>query len=186
MADCLALAAMCKRHLRQHPGLLGIHSAKFFQLAGAFKSQMKVAQDVADDFVTMGDVTSALQILESDVVPLLNRFAFDGEMMDVRGQYAVVLAYNGRVADARSEINAIKPYVEVLPQEYQLGFLNQQRIVEEIARAVVGRGRERTQMPGTAEPTTFSRPVRTKKIGRNAPCPCGSGKKFKRCCGAVS
>ena len=21
-----------------------------------------------------------------------------------------------------------------------------------------------------------------KKIGRNAPCPCGSGKKFKRCC----
>ena len=22
------------------------------------------------------------------------------------------------------------------------------------------------------------------KIGRNAPCPCGSGKKYKRCCGA--
>ncbi len=28
-------------------------------------------------------------------------------------------------------------------------------------------------------------PVRTKpKIARNDPCPCGSGKKFKRCCGA--
>lgn len=24
------------------------------------------------------------------------------------------------------------------------------------------------------------------KIGRNDPCPCGSGKKFKKCCGAVS
>jgi preprotein translocase subunit SecA len=23
----------------------------------------------------------------------------------------------------------------------------------------------------------------TKKIGRNAPCPCGSGKKYKKCCG---
>jgi uncharacterized protein YecA (UPF0149 family) len=22
------------------------------------------------------------------------------------------------------------------------------------------------------------------KVGRNAPCPCGSGKKYKRCCGA--
>jgi preprotein translocase subunit SecA len=22
-----------------------------------------------------------------------------------------------------------------------------------------------------------------KKLGRNAPCPCGSGKKFKNCCG---
>ncbi|MHC4065055.1 MAG: SEC-C metal-binding domain-containing protein [Planctomycetota bacterium] len=21
------------------------------------------------------------------------------------------------------------------------------------------------------------------KVGRNAPCPCGSGKKFKQCCG---
>ena len=25
-------------------------------------------------------------------------------------------------------------------------------------------------------------PVRTEKIGRNEPCPCGSGKKFKKCC----
>lgn len=23
------------------------------------------------------------------------------------------------------------------------------------------------------------------KIGRNDPCPCGSGKKYKKCCGAV-
>jgi uncharacterized protein YchJ len=23
------------------------------------------------------------------------------------------------------------------------------------------------------------------KVGRNAPCPCGSGKKYKRCCGKV-
>jgi preprotein translocase subunit SecA len=23
----------------------------------------------------------------------------------------------------------------------------------------------------------------TEKIGRNAPCPCGSGKKYKKCCG---
>ncbi len=26
-------------------------------------------------------------------------------------------------------------------------------------------------------------PVRRKKIGRNQPCPCGSGKKYKQCCG---
>lgn len=25
-------------------------------------------------------------------------------------------------------------------------------------------------------------PVRQKKVGRNAPCPCGSGKKYKKCC----
>lgn len=27
-------------------------------------------------------------------------------------------------------------------------------------------------------------PIRVTKVGRNAPCPCGSGKKFKKCCGA--
>lgn len=26
--------------------------------------------------------------------------------------------------------------------------------------------------------------IKTEKIGRNQPCPCGSGKKYKRCCGA--
>ena len=25
--------------------------------------------------------------------------------------------------------------------------------------------------------------VKPKKIGRNDPCPCGSGKKYKKCCG---
>ena len=27
-------------------------------------------------------------------------------------------------------------------------------------------------------------PVQSEKIGRNDPCPCGSGKKYKKCCGA--
>jgi hypothetical protein len=31
------------------------------------------------------------------------------------------------------------------------------------------------------KPATFQRPA--DKIGRNDPCPCGSGKKFKKCCG---
>lgn len=27
-------------------------------------------------------------------------------------------------------------------------------------------------------------PLRVQKVGRNDPCPCGSGKKYKKCCGA--
>ena len=33
-----------------------------------------------------------------------------------------------------------------------------------------------------AEPVK-RKPKRVKKIGRNDPCPCGSGKKYKNCCG---
>ena len=29
-------------------------------------------------------------------------------------------------------------------------------------------------------------PVRSVKVGRNEPCPCGSGRKYKKCCGAGS
>ena len=34
-------------------------------------------------------------------------------------------------------------------------------------------------------PAEAGKPFRRKepKIGRNAPCPCGSGKKYKKCCG---
>ena len=32
---------------------------------------------------------------------------------------------------------------------------------------------------------TVARPMQT-KVGRNEPCPCGSGKKFKKCCGAAA
>jgi preprotein translocase subunit SecA len=37
---------------------------------------------------------------------------------------------------------------------------------------------------GSGEPQK-KKPVKRadKKIGRNAPCPCGSGKKYKKCCG---
>lgn len=45
----------------------------------------------------------------------------------------------------------------------------------------------RKQLPGEDEPE-LPPPVEPihadkKKVGRNDPCPCGSGKKFKQCCG---
>ena len=41
--------------------------------------------------------------------------------------------------------------------------------------------RENRAADGEAQTKT---PVRNEnKIGRNAPCPCGSGKKYKNCCG---
>ena len=37
--------------------------------------------------------------------------------------------------------------------------------------------------PVVTPPPPRAQPVRVKKIGRNAPCPCGSGKKYKHCHG---
>jgi hypothetical protein len=32
---------------------------------------------------------------------------------------------------------------------------------------------------------TANQPIRSTKVGRNEPCPCGSGKKYKKCCGGA-
>jgi preprotein translocase subunit SecA len=40
-----------------------------------------------------------------------------------------------------------------------------------------------TDTPAKGLPTIAPQPVvKAKKIGRNDPCPCGSGKKYKKCC----
>ena len=42
---------------------------------------------------------------------------------------------------------------------------------------------ERAQEAAAKNPDNKNQPL-TKNIGRNDPCPCGSGKKYKKCCGA--
>jgi preprotein translocase subunit SecA len=38
--------------------------------------------------------------------------------------------------------------------------------------------------PKEGDAQTKKKPVRkAKEVGRNEPCPCGSGKKYKHCCG---
>ncbi len=43
---------------------------------------------------------------------------------------------------------------------------------------------EQARMAGGGEQGSVQQVVRGDKVGRNDPCPCGSGKKYKKCCGA--
>ena len=60
---------------------------------------------------------------------------------------------------------------------------------ESIAQAVQGEAEEVTVEMGSdteaaeQKPATYKRD--TPKVGRNDPCPCGSGKKYKQCCGKL-
>jgi len=56
---------------------------------------------------------------------------------------------------------------------------------EDVERISEKERRQRMQLgrgPASEKPATFKR--QGKKVGRNDPCPCGSGKKYKQCCGA--
>ncbi len=62
----------------------------------------------------------------------------------------------------------------------------------DISKNIVGAKLKQTQSPekrsnvygSASKPESAKVPVRVTKVGRNDPCPCGSGKKYKKCCGA--
>ena len=60
------------------------------------------------------------------------------------------------------------------------------RPAEQIKRTQVAKQREISAAAVGGEQTKKAPVVRkaSEKIGRNDPCPCGSGKKYKKCCGA--
>jgi hypothetical protein len=54
-------------------------------------------------------------------------------------------------------------------------------------RRGVGLGPSRSRSPFPPLPSELRvDPLRApERVGRNQPCPCGSGKKFKKCCGSL-
>jgi preprotein translocase subunit SecA len=57
--------------------------------------------------------------------------------------------------------------------------------IEEAFQRKKKRELEQARMAGAGDMQTVQQVVRSgEKVGRNDPCPCGSGKKYKKCCGA--
>jgi len=54
--------------------------------------------------------------------------------------------------------------------------------MKEVGRRLAAKFRERCSGGGKFGGPAMTGPARTPKPGRNDPCPCGSGKKYKRCC----
>lgn len=82
------------------------------------------------------------------------------------------------------------PLVEYQYEAYEMFQMMIAEIQEEVVRYVyhvslVERPTERENLVENRyqEPKTSGQ-RRVNKVGRNQPCPCGSGKKYKRCCGA--
>jgi uncharacterized protein len=68
-----------------------------------------------------------------------------------------------------------------------IGKEQRERVIESMAIGLVGAYRHfRQQGKPNASAHGPHPPYRSNKIGRNDPCPCGSGKKYKRCCGGAT
>jgi hypothetical protein len=181
LADALELKAMVAGRMHSFVPRARIHAMKFYNMAGAIDSQIRVGQDLADEFVARHDFVGAREILEQHVMPVFADNQLLDRHLDVRAQYAVVLAYCGNYSEAEREMERLQPYAAGLAPLARMTLANQRQLISEIKANPIPQWR-----PGV-RPLAIQRVKPTlagAKIGRNEPCPCGSGKKFKKCeCG---
>jgi hypothetical protein len=168
LADCLDLQAHALNRVGEHARLSRVHAMKFYAMANALDSYVRVRQDLVDEFGARHDCIGTRDVLERNVLPTVIEQKMVSRIVPVRSQYAVVLAYCGDYQAAAAEMAALAPYEAGLSPEGQHELVQQRRLIGRLRR-----------LP----PPQWKPPVLPRKIGRNEPCYCGSGKKYKRCHG---
>ncbi|MFQ3786933.1 preprotein translocase subunit SecA [Halomonas sp. A29] len=98
------------------------------------------------------------------------------------------------LTNIKADITRITSHVHVRRPEEVDELERQRREALEREKAAAASRHDAPELDGEGEPMsaaalpTDARPVRREgpKVGRNDPCPCGSGKKYKQCCGQLS
>lgn len=91
---------------------------------------------------------------------------------------------DGDDGDAAAALSYLSTLIAVARDESALDSLQVNALDEDapagIAASVLRLHASRRRHGDAPSPSSVARPA---KVGRNEPCPCGSGQKFKRCCG---
>lgn len=70
---------------------------------------------------------------------------------------------------------------EVVRKIFRVQVMTQQPSIS-LSRATEGRGKGSGHTKTDDLPPVRTQPITSQSVGRNDPCPCGSGKKYKKCC----
>ena len=110
LADSLDLQSKAVRASGSNPGLAPIHAMKFYSMANALDSLVRVGQELVDDFIARNDYIGARDVIERNLMPTIMGLKLAGRVIPVRSQYAVVLAYCGAFDEAEAEMARLAPY----------------------------------------------------------------------------
>lgn len=179
-ADVLSFSTKILDRLGCRPAFDMIWAMKLYGVTGSYSSMVETGQDVVDYFIDNGDAKGAMQVLEEHLLPAVRELKLLEYSFRVRSQYAVVLAYLGRMVEAKDELRRLEAYRGPTPQDEQT-FRKQVELVERIAL-----GRVSLRRYGPAALPYKEIPVKRGKQKPNEKCSCGSGMKFKKCHGASS
>lgn len=112
------------------------------------------------------DTPYLLRTWHNSTRPTEEEFSAEGEI-DWTG-LDILRTENGGPADSEGEVEFVAHYRSS----------SMDCTLHEISQ-FVKEGEQWYYVDGEIQP---QQPVRSAKIGRNEPCPCGSGKKYKKCC----
>ena len=129
LADTLELQALALNRLGRISGLERIHAMKFYSMAHALNSFVRVGQDLADEFVSRADYAGALDVFERNLLPTILGMKMVSRIIPVRSQYAVVLAYSGNFPAAEAEMARLAPYEGGLEEEARAELQRQRRLI---------------------------------------------------------
>lgn len=170
LADILDLRARALNEVGKPSVLCRLHAMKFYQIAHVPMSLMKVGQDVVNEFIgLLHDPRAARHLIETLLLPIVQEYRLVEYVVPVRAQYSVVLAYCGEIDSARDLIRELGAFA--VSEDRRRELEHQAQLIESIAVAQL-----------VIERPTIG--ARVPMVGRNERCPCGSGKKYKKCHGA--
>jgi hypothetical protein len=181
LADCMDLCAKALNRDGRDAGMLRIQAMKFYAMAHAFDSHFRAGQELVDEFVSRRDYIGARGIFEQNLLPSINQLKLSSRVIPIRSQYAVILAYCGDFNAADAEMARLAPYESGLSEQGQIELQMQRRLIEQLRTIPPPPQWDPTALPSRSAPRPA--PRRERKIGVNEPCPCGSGKKYKKCHG---
>lgn len=128
--------------------------------------------DIRDEAITLAGFLGV-----AELAPRLRELFFDGDFRPVSLRaYALCAPFSGKRAAARDFYRTIEHAADGFDDEHE----------ESIVKSAIDlRLALRGERPVFAPAEPESAPVVSSgKVGRNEPCPCGSGRKYKKCCGA--
>ena len=130
----------------------------------------EIPKEVSDEF----EKAITLQVIDNYWMEHINTMSHLREGIHLRGyaQEDPLRAYTMEGFDLFDEM------IQKIDKDVSV-FLLRAEIRQNIERKEVSK----TKLTNEGGKETKKKPKRVNKIGRNDPCPCGSGKKYKQCCG---
>lgn len=152
----------------------------------------EIMRHISNLIETTDDITFASLIADDlaefqdrSVLPILKKAFQDGRIINFfidKKEVESIINGNTTYEIERYTVDPLAHFSRENIEDLYLEFYPAEEEVEDIENESLLDEEEEDEEEIYSDAIKPEQPVKEKKVGRNAPCPCGSGKKYKKCC----